>query len=74
MLHEKVNQYRVVPRIIAGFVMYMAYKFHNWFTNDGLLLVTDMSEWALLGYASVMGAHVAFFKFYMDTNGSKTHD
>ena len=74
MNYELVNQWRVFPRLIAVFVMYMMYEFHMWFTQDGTLTITEMSEWSLLGYASVQATSVGFFKFYMDTKGSTKHD
>jgi hypothetical protein len=74
MNHETVNQWRVFPRIIAVFVMYMMWAFHDWFTQGGTLTINEMSEWALLGYASVQATSIGFFKFYMDTKGSAKHD
>ena len=73
MLYKKINQWRVIPRIIAFFVMYMMYAFHMWFTNNGELLITDMSEWSLVGYASVQATSIGFFKFYMES-GTSTKD
>ena len=67
MIHEHLNNYRAFPRIIMGFMAYMLWDFHNWFTQDGTLSVTDMKEWTLVGYATVIGAYVGLVKFYLDT-------
>lgn len=72
-LHETLSNYRVVPRIIAGFVIYSMWAFHQWFTQDGALAITDMSEWALIGYGTVQATFVGFFKFYMDSGCKKVN-
>lgn len=76
-LHEALDEYRMFPRLIIGFMAYMFAQFHVWFTThvdkNGDIIksnITDMSEWAIVGYATVIGAYAGLIKFYLET-GSK---
>lgn len=66
-MDQTLNKYRVFPRLMMFFMMYMMYMFHDWFTQGGTLTIVDMSEWALVGYGTVIATFVGFAKFYMDT-------
>lgn len=68
---QRLDDFRVFPRIIMIFMAYMLWTFHNWFTQDNTLKVTDMHEWTLVGYATVIGAYVGLAKFYLDTGKSE---
>ena len=68
---DTLNDYRVFPRIMMGFMMYHMLVFHNWFTMNNTIPVTSMSEWALIGYASVLATFVGFAKYYMETTNKK---
>lgn len=69
---QHFDDFRIFPRLVLGFMAYMLWEFHQWFTQDGTIVITDMMEWTLVGYATVIGAYVGFFKFYMDSG--KTND
>lgn len=61
-LHDVINQYRIVPRLMALFMMYMTWLISHWFMG----LETPGAEQA--GFVSAWAASsVAFFKFYLDT-------
>ena len=64
-MNNKLDDYRVFPRLAMFFMMFMMLQFHNWFTQNGTLTVVDMSEWALVGYASVIATFVGFMKYYI---------
>lgn len=64
-MNKKLNDYRVFPRLAMLFMMFLMLQFHAWFTQDGTLNVTDINEWALAGYASVMATFVGFMKYYI---------
>jgi hypothetical protein len=66
-MHETIDKYRVFPRFMMMFMMYMMLVFHDWFTQGGTLKVTDMGEWAIVGYGTVMATFVGFAKFYMES-------
>lgn len=68
-----INDYRVFPRLMMIFMMYMMINFHNWFTVNNTLPVTEMSDWALIGYGSVLATFVGFAKFYMETRGDRSN-
>jgi hypothetical protein len=67
MTPEKFNEWRVFPRLGMVFMSYMLYAFHIWFTNDSTLLVTDLDEWSLIGYGTVVAGYVGLWKFYFET-------
>lgn len=52
-------------------MMYMMWAFHDWFTQNGELTVVNMSEWALVGYASVLATFVGFAKYYIGDGQKK---
>lgn len=57
-----INQYRIVPRIMALFMMYLTYVITVWFMEleqPGVEQAGFVSAWA--------ASSVAFFKFYLDT-------
>jgi len=66
-MDKKLNDYRVFPRLMIVFMMYMLFTFHNWFTQNNTLTVVDMSEWAIVGYGTVLATFVGFAKYYMET-------
>lgn len=70
-MNKTLNDYRVFPRIMMGFMMYMMWAFHDWFTQNGELTVVNMSEWALVGYASVLATFVGFAKYYIGDGQKK---
>ena len=73
-MHNKINHYRVFPRLMMAFMMYMMWAFHQWFTQGGVLSVTDLTEWALVGYGVVIGTFVGFAKFYMETGTKNSNE
>ena len=70
-MDQKLNDYRVFPRLMMIYMMYMMYKFHDWFTQHGTLTVVDMSEWAIIGYGTVLATFVGFAKYYMETSNAR---
>ena len=68
-----LNKYRVFPRAMMLFMMGMMLQFHNWFTQNGTISVTEMSEWHIMGYGTVIATFVGFAKFYMET-GNKNEE
>jgi hypothetical protein len=42
-----------------------------WFTNNHTLLVTEMSEWHIVGYGTVVAGYVGLWKFYFETGLTK---
>jgi len=66
-MDKKLNDYRVFPRAMVLFMMYMLLQFHCWFTQNGTISIVDINEWALIGYGSVLATFVGFAKFYMET-------
>lgn len=55
-------------------MMYMMWVFHDWFTQGGALTVVEMSEWAIVGYGTVLATFVGFAKYYMESTGTKDRD
>ena len=72
-MDKKLNEYRVFPRVMLVFMMFMMWEFHQWFTQYGKLTVLDMSEWHIVGYGTVIATFVGFAKFYMDTRTGKVN-
>lgn len=71
---SKFNEWRIFPRLGMIFMSYMLYLFHMWFTGDGSISVTDMSEWHIVGYGTVVGVYVGLWKFYFETGGIGKND
>lgn len=67
MTAQKFNEWRIFPRVALVFMGYLLYTFHMWFTQDNTVNVLDMSEWHIVGYASVVGVFVGLLKFYFET-------
>lgn len=59
---ETINSYRVVPRIMAVFMMYLTHEISAWF----MALPEPGGEQSAFAAAWVASA-VAFFKFYLET-------
>ena len=70
-MHNKLNDYRVFPRLMMLFMMWMMWRFHLWFTQNGTLTVINMSEWAVIGYGTVIATFVGFAKYYMETSSGQ---
>jgi len=68
-----IDKLRVFPRLFGGFVLYMFYVFHMWFTTNNTISVFDLPEWALVQYAAVLFAVIKFINDYMRT-GRKPDD
>jgi hypothetical protein len=71
MTAERFNAWRVFPRLGMVFMSYMLYIFHMWFTGDGTVQVTDLNEWAFVGYGTVVAGYVGLWKFYFETGSKK---
>lgn len=73
MYHTLFNNWRVFPRLGMAYMAYMFYMFHMWFTGDNTHSILEMSEWHILGYASVVGVYVGLWKFYFQTGGDRSN-
>jgi len=58
------NKHRIFPRFVAIVILYIFYQFHLWFTS---VPITDIKEWAIVGYGTVLATVVGFAKFYMES-------
>ena len=60
-MSDWINQYRIFPRLFAGFYMYWASRVIEWAMS---LPDPSQAEWLV---ASIVLAAAAFFKFYVET-------
>lgn len=67
MTPQEFNDWRVFPRLGMMFMSYMLYLFHMWFTQNNTLPVTELSEWHIVGYGTVIAAYAGLWKFYFET-------
>ena len=66
MTEDWIRQYRVFPRVFAGFYLYYMSRVIEW------AMTLEDPEDAQILVAAVVGAAAAFFKFYVDSGNAKT--
>lgn len=68
-LCKLLDSYRIFPRVFSVFYLYLMYQTWEWYT---LLIIPSAEQSAFA--ASFVASAAAWFKFYVESGGSKPSD
>ena len=65
-LATHLDDFKLLPRLVTVFVLFMWWQVNTWFTKDWSLDPLTLEDWLLVQFAAINATFIGFSKLFME--------